>query len=147
MKACLAEGLEAGAVGLSTGLYFAPGAFASEQELVELASIAGRHGTVVTSHIRDEGSRSVGFIPAVREILRIGRDARVPVHISHIMIGSDGSSLSTEGPLSRGNPHPRNISQPQTKEAAGWRPLADQVRALGPFAALSGSGESARPRP
>jgi N-acyl-D-amino-acid deacylase len=84
MKACLAEGLEAGAVGLSTGLYFAPGAFASEQELVELASIAGRHGTVVTSHIRDEGSRSVGFIPAVREILRIGRDARVPVHISHI---------------------------------------------------------------
>lgn len=84
MKACLSEGLQAGAVGLSTGLYFAPGSFASEEELVELAGIAGRHGTVVTSHIRDEGSRSVGFIPAVLEIIRIGRKARVPVQISHI---------------------------------------------------------------
>ena len=84
MKDCLAEGLEAGAVGLSTGLYFAPGTFASQQELVELASLAGRHGTVVTSHIRDEGSRSVGFIPAVREIVHIGRQARTPVQVSHI---------------------------------------------------------------
>lgn len=84
MKECLAEGLEAGAVGLSTGLYFAPGAFAPQQELVELAGVAGRHGTIVTSHIRDEGSRSVGFIPAVREIVHIGREARVPVHLSHI---------------------------------------------------------------
>jgi N-acyl-D-amino-acid deacylase len=84
MKDCLAEGLEAGAVGLSTGLYFVPGNFASQQELVELACIAGRHGTVVTSHIRDEGSRTVGFIPSVREIVHIGREARTPVQISHI---------------------------------------------------------------
>lgn len=97
MKDCLAEGLEAGAVGLSTGLYFAPGNFASQQELVELASIAGRHGTVLTSHIRDEGSRSVGFIPAVREIVHIGREAQTPIQISHIKaFGPDTWHTSSE---------------------------------------------------
>ena len=84
MKACLAEGLEAGAAGLSTGLYFAPGSFAAQSELVELAVVAAHHGTVMTSHIRDEGSRSVGFVPAVQEIMQIGREARAPIQISHI---------------------------------------------------------------
>jgi N-acyl-D-amino-acid deacylase len=97
MKACLAQGLEAGAAGLSTGLYFAPGAFASQQELVELATVAARHGTVVTSHIRDEGSRSVGFIPAIREIVHLGREARAPIQISHIKaFGPDTWNTSGE---------------------------------------------------
>jgi len=84
MAALLAEGLQAGAVGMSTGLYFAPGAYATLPELVELARVAGRTGAPVTSHIRDEGSRSVGFLAAVREIIQIGRQAGAPVHISHI---------------------------------------------------------------
>ena len=84
MAALLAEGLQAGAVGMSTGLYFAPGAYATLPELVELARVAGRHGVVLTSHIRDEGSRSVGFIAAVQEIIQIGRRAEAPVHVSHI---------------------------------------------------------------
>ena len=84
MAALLSEGLQAGAAGMSTGLYFAPGAFAPMPELVELARVAGRHGGLVTSHIRDEGSRSVGFLTAIHEILQIGRRAESPVHISHI---------------------------------------------------------------
>ncbi|MFA5028788.1 MAG: D-aminoacylase [Candidatus Methylomirabilota bacterium] len=84
MEAWLAEALAAGAVGMSTGLYFAPGNFATHEELVALTAVAGRAGAVMTSHIRDEGSRSVGFLPAVEELIRIGRDARAPVHISHI---------------------------------------------------------------
>ena len=97
MEGWLAEALGAGAVGLSTGLYFAPGAFASREELVALAAVAGRSGALVTSHIRDEGSRSVGFIPAVEEIIRIGRDAQAPVHISHIKsFGPDTWHTSAE---------------------------------------------------
>jgi N-acyl-D-amino-acid deacylase len=69
---------------MSTGLYFAPGAYATLPELVELTRLAGRHGGLVTSHIRDEGSRSVGFLAAVHEIIQIGRQAETPVHISHI---------------------------------------------------------------
>jgi N-acyl-D-amino-acid deacylase len=84
MAALLSEALQAGAVGMSTGLYFAPGAYATLPELVELARIAGRHGALLTSHIRDEGSRSVGFVAAVHEIIQIGRRAEAPVHISHI---------------------------------------------------------------
>ncbi len=84
MSHILSEGLAAGAFGMSTGLYFAPGAYATKGELVELGKIASHHGTVLTSHIRDEGSRSIGFIPAVQEIIHIGRQASVPVHISHI---------------------------------------------------------------
>ena len=84
MSHILSEGLEAGAFGMSTGLYFAPGAYATKGELVELGKIASHHGTVLTSHIRDEGSRSIGFIPAVQEIIHIGRQATVPDHNSHI---------------------------------------------------------------
>jgi N-acyl-D-amino-acid deacylase len=84
MKEYLSGGLAAGAFGMSLGLYFAPGAFATPGELIELARLAGRHGTVVAAHIRDEGSRSVGFISAVKEIIRLGAEAEVPVHISHI---------------------------------------------------------------
>jgi len=84
MKHLFSEGLDAGSFGLSTGLYFAPGAYATEEELVELGKIASRYGTVMTSHIRDEGSRSVGFIAAVKEIVHIGRLASVPIQISHI---------------------------------------------------------------
>ena len=84
MAALLSEGLQAGAAGMSTGLYFAPGAYATLPELVELARVAGRHGALLTSHIRDEGSRSVGFVAAVHEIVQVGRRAEAPVHISHI---------------------------------------------------------------
>ncbi len=84
MAGLLSEGLQAGAVGMSTGLYFAPGAYATLPELVELARVAGRHGALLTSHIRDEGSRTVGFVAAVHEIIQIGRRAEAPVHISHI---------------------------------------------------------------
>ena len=97
MEAWLADALAAGAVGLSTGLYFAPGAFASHAELVALAAVAGRSGAILTSHIRDEGSRSIGFISAVKEIIRIGRDAQTPVHISHIKsFGPDTWHTSAE---------------------------------------------------
>ena len=84
MRAIVARGMEQGAIGLSTGLYYAPGNFASTEEVIELAKVAAAKGGRYDSHIRDESSYSVGLINSVNEVIRIGREARMPVHISHI---------------------------------------------------------------
>ena len=80
MKDLLAEGLDAGAVGLSTGLIYEPGRHAKTDEIVELASqMAGRERLYAT-HMRDEGA---GLLDSVREAIEIGERAHVPVQISH----------------------------------------------------------------
>ncbi|MFO7918176.1 MAG: amidohydrolase family protein, partial [Anaerolineae bacterium] len=84
MERLLAESLEAGAVGMSLGLYFAPGMYAIHEELVRLFRIVGEHGKVVAAHIRDEGTYTVGFVNAVKEFVGLGRESGVPVHISHL---------------------------------------------------------------
>lgn len=80
MKGLLAQGMEAGALGLSTGLIYPPGLFAATEELIELGRVAGGHGGIYASHIRDEGD---GMLDAVAEALRIGEEGGVPVQISH----------------------------------------------------------------
>jgi N-acyl-D-amino-acid deacylase len=84
MERLLAESLQAGAFGMSTGLYFAPGMYAPTEELVCLLRIAARHGALMASHIRDEGTYTVGFIAAVQEIISLGRASGCPVHFSHM---------------------------------------------------------------
>jgi len=80
MKELLEEALAAGAIGLSTGLIYPPGMFAATEELIELCRVVARHGGIYASHIRDEGNR---LLEAVEEAIRIGREAGVPVQISH----------------------------------------------------------------
>jgi N-acyl-D-amino-acid deacylase len=80
MKGLLSQGMEAGALGLSTGLIYPPGLFAATEELIELGRVAGEHGGIYASHIRDEGD---GMLDAVAEALRIGEEGGVPVQISH----------------------------------------------------------------
>jgi dihydroorotase/N-acyl-D-amino-acid deacylase len=80
MSRLLDEALEQGAVGLSSGLVYMPGASAGTDELVALAKSLRRHQRIYTSHIRDE-TDMVG--EAVAETIRIGSEAAVPVHISH----------------------------------------------------------------
>jgi|SRR5579871_3468870 len=80
MKAMIAEGLEAGAVGLSSGLIYDPGRFAHTDELVELATAMRGTGALYATHMRDEGT---GLLDSVREAIAIGERAKVPVQISH----------------------------------------------------------------
>ncbi len=80
MREHVQEAMEAGAVGLSTGLIYPPGAFAQTPELVELAKAAAEVGGLYASHIRDEGSR---LLDAVGEAIDVGRRAGLPVQISH----------------------------------------------------------------
>jgi dihydroorotase/N-acyl-D-amino-acid deacylase len=83
MKSLLSQSMDEGAAGLSTGLIYAPGCFADTRELVALAEVAGRKGGYYASHIRNEADR---IITALEEVIRIGREAQIPVHVSHLKI-------------------------------------------------------------
>jgi N-acyl-D-amino-acid deacylase len=90
MKALVDTAMKEGAIGISTGLYYAPGSFSSTEEVIELARIAAQHGGIYDTHMRDEGSYSIGLLGSVRETIRIGEGAHLPVMISHIKaLGAD----------------------------------------------------------
>jgi N-acyl-D-amino-acid deacylase len=80
MRALVREGLEAGAVGLSTGLIYEPGRHAATEEIIELAREVASCGGVYATHMRNEAS---GLLDAVREAIRIGRESGARVQISH----------------------------------------------------------------
>lgn len=84
MRAVVRRGMEAGAFGLSSGLYYAPGSYAATDEVIELAKVAAEYGGAYTSHIRDEADYSVGVVAAVDEVIRIAREARLPGVVTHI---------------------------------------------------------------
>jgi N-acyl-D-amino-acid deacylase len=77
-------GMEAGGLGLSTGLYYAPGSYSTTSEIVALARIAARYGGVYASHIRDEGDYSVGVAASVQEVIEIAEQAKITAVVSHM---------------------------------------------------------------
>ena len=83
MSRLLERDLEAGALGLATGLEYDPGIDSSTAELVALAKTAARHGGRYISHIRSEDRK---FWEAIDEIIAIGREANLPVQISHVKL-------------------------------------------------------------
>jgi N-acyl-D-amino-acid deacylase len=90
MRAIVGRGMDQGALGMSTGLYYAPGSYASTEEVIELAKVAAAKGGLYDSHLRDESSYTIGLVGAVNEAIRIGREAHIPIHISHIKaLGTD----------------------------------------------------------
>lgn len=86
MEGLVRQAMEAGAFGLSSGPYYAPGSFASTEELIALARVAAEHDGVYTSHIRDEADYSIGVVAAVDEVIRIAREARLPGIVTHIKV-------------------------------------------------------------
>jgi N-acyl-D-amino-acid deacylase len=84
MRRLVAGAMCQGALGLSTGLFYAPQSFARTGEVVELAREAGLRGGTYDTHLRDESSYTIGLAAAVDEAIAIGREGRLPVHISHI---------------------------------------------------------------
>lgn len=80
MREHVREAMDAGALGLSTGLIYMPGSYAKTDELITLAAVAAEAGGLYVSHIRDEGPR---LLEAVGEAIEIGREAGLPVQISH----------------------------------------------------------------
>ncbi len=80
MHKLIDEGMRAGAWGMSTGLIYAPGCHAKVDELAELAKRVATHGGIYATHLRSEESQ---LMEAIEEALQIGRQANIPVHISH----------------------------------------------------------------
>ena len=122
------EAMCAGALGLSTGLFYAPQSFAAQDEVVAVASAAARHGGIYDTHLRDESSYTIGLAAAVEEALDIGRQAGIAVHIGHIKalgvdVHGDASAI---------------IAMIEDAQAAGQTVHADQY----PWSA-SGTGLSA----
>ena len=83
MKSIVEKAMKDGAVGLSTGLIYIPGTFTKTGEIIELAKVAAKYNGVYATHMRDEGD-SVTF--AINEALTIGREAKIPVEISHFKL-------------------------------------------------------------
>jgi N-acyl-D-aspartate/D-glutamate deacylase len=84
MRALVRAGMKAGAFGLSSGPFYAPGSFAPTTELVKLAKVAAAYGGAYTSHIRDESDYSIGVNAAVGEVIRVAREARTRGVVTHI---------------------------------------------------------------
>jgi dihydroorotase/N-acyl-D-amino-acid deacylase len=80
MRAMVAQAMNAGAFGLSTGLRYIPGYYSNTDEVVALAQVAADSGGIYTSHLREE---AVGLFDGVAEALEIGRRARIPVVLTH----------------------------------------------------------------
>jgi N-acyl-D-amino-acid deacylase len=83
MEALVEQAMRDGAVGLSTGLIYVPGTYSKTPEVVGLARAAARHNGVYASHIRNEGA---GVFDAIEEAVHIGREAGMPVEISHFKV-------------------------------------------------------------
>ncbi|MDB5460277.1 MAG: amidohydrolase, partial [Caulobacteraceae bacterium] len=84
MKALVAKGMCEGAIGFSTGLFYAPQSFAKTEEVIALAKEAAKRGGVYDTHQRDESNYTIGVLNSVKEVIRIGREAGMPVHIAHL---------------------------------------------------------------
>lgn len=83
MRKLVAAEMQAGALGLSTGLEYDPGIYSAPEEIVELAKVAKRYDGRYISHIRSE---DVYFWKAIDEIVNIGREAKIPVEVTHMKL-------------------------------------------------------------
>lgn len=97
MKEMVELAMKEGAFGISTGLKYLPGAFSNVDEVIALSKSASKYGGIYTSHLREEG---LGLIEGVEEAIKIGREANIPIVLTHHkVIGKPmwGSSVTTLG--------------------------------------------------
>jgi N-acyl-D-aspartate/D-glutamate deacylase len=122
-KAQIRKGMCEGAWGLSVSLFNAPQNFATTEEVIELAREAARYGGLFHTHQRDEASYNIGLMGSTLESIRVGREAHIPVQITHIKgLGPDVWGMA-----------PRIVSVIDKARAEGVNVWADQY----PWAAAS----------
>ena len=83
MRGLVEKAMRDGAVGFSTGLLYVPGTYADTEEVIGLARVASGYGGVYTSHIREQGAN---LHDSISEAVRVGREAGMPVQISHVKV-------------------------------------------------------------
>ena len=87
MRVLVDQGMREGAFGLSTGLEYEVGKPATTEEVIALASVAGRYKGIYISHMRDEADKS---FESFAELIRISREGHLPAQVSHIKLGTVG---------------------------------------------------------
>lgn len=81
MREVVAEAMQQGALGLSSGLIYNPGVFSERDEIVELAKVAAEYGGIYTTHMRNESDY---LLDSIDEALYVAREANIPLQISHL---------------------------------------------------------------
>ncbi|HUH13337.1 MAG TPA: D-aminoacylase [Longimicrobiales bacterium] len=84
MRGLVRRGMEEGAFGLSSGLYYAPGSYAPLEEVIELGKVVAPFGGAYQSHIRDEADYNIGVVAAVDEVIDVARGAAIPGVVTHV---------------------------------------------------------------
>ncbi len=95
MQEQMQDAMEQGALGLSTGLIYAPGMYANTEEISTLAKEAAKYHGIYATHIRDEAD---SVVPAIYEALAVCKEAKIPLEISHFKVSGPqnwGRSLET----------------------------------------------------
>ena len=123
MQALVAEALDAGAMGLSTGLSMAPGVYSLNSEVISLVEAAAQRGKLYSSHVRDSSTEGPGLFVATQELIEAGRRTGARLQYSH---------LKANGPL-RGR-SPQLLEMIEAARAEGIDIAADQY----PYTAASG---------
>jgi len=138
MKEMVATAMKEGAFGLSSGLKYVPGAYADTDELVELARVAGNHGGIYITHMREEGE---GLLDSVRETIRIAEEGHLPAQITHHKaMGASmwGSSVDTLAMVDAANARGLDITSDQYPYTAS----STGIRVLFPAWSLEGDREA-----
>jgi N-acyl-D-amino-acid deacylase len=81
MRDVVEREMKEGALGIASALIYAPGFYASTEELIEVCKVAAQHKGIYISHMRSEGNR---LVEAVEELIRISREAGIPAEIYHL---------------------------------------------------------------
>ena len=124
MRGLVQQGMEDGAFGLSSGLFYVPGTFTPTAEVIELARVAGRMGGIYISHMRDEASH---VLDSVRETIEIGESGGLPAQVTHHkIIGSKnwGASARTRRSINIRTRLRRPASRPRCFQPGRWKVVA-----------------------
>lgn len=138
MESLVEQAMKDGAVGLSTGLIYLPGMYAQTPEVVGMAKVAAKYNGVYATHMRNEGD---AVEAAINEALTIGREARIPVEISHFKIGGKqnwGRSNITLGMVEKARKEGLDVTIDQYPYTAS----STSLRTMLPDWALSGGTDS-----
>lgn len=142
MEALVEQAMKEGAVGISTGLIYVPGTYSKTSEVLALSKAAARFGGVYASHIRNEGD---GVADAVNEAISIGREAGMPVEISHFKVTYKpnwGRSVETIGLVEQARKEGLDVTVDQYPYVASSTTLDTTV----PSWAFSGGRDSLHAR-
>lgn len=127
MQDDLVEAMEAGYLGVSSGLVYAPSVYANTEELIELAKVMKPYGGIYASHIRGEGDN---VLRSVQEAIHIGEEGEVPVLISHLKVmgkHNEGTSQYLLKAIDEANARGVTVWADQYPYTASSAPLSSQI--------------------